>query len=68
MSFIDTDGRSARFLTRAQKLGHHQRVGTQVIEEVAIDRHLLGVHDVSQHLGEAHLGASRRVTAPILAG
>ena len=43
--------------------GHHQRVSTQVIEEVAIDRHLVHLHDVSQDVREQPL--RRRVALPI---
>ena len=32
--------------------GHHHRVGTQVVEEVAVDRHALDAQDLGEHLGE----------------
>ena len=31
---------------------HHHRVGTEVVEEVAVGRNLFDVQDVAQHLGE----------------
>jgi len=40
-------------------MGHHQRVGTQLLEEVALDRHAFGTQDVSQHLGENAFGPRR---------
>ena len=43
------------------ELGHHQRVGTHLVEEVAIDGHLLDLHHVGQHLGEHSHGAGRRL-------
>ena len=48
------------------ELGHHQRVGTQVVEEVRIDRHPLDVHDARQHLGKGPREAGRRAGAPSL--
>ena len=33
--------------------GHQHRVGAEVVEEVAVDRHVLGAHDAGQHLREA---------------
>ena len=41
------------------EVGHHHRVGAEVVEEVAVDRHLLDTDDVSQHIGEARLGGGR---------
>ena len=40
---------------------HHHRVRTQVVEEVCIDRHLLGAQDPRQHLGQCdrHRGRHR---------
>jgi hypothetical protein len=46
---MDITGRPSRFLTRAE-LGHYQRVRAQVVEEMAIERHLL--------LQASHLGFS----------
>ena len=60
MSFMDTGGSSGRFLHPRAELGHHHRVGTEVVEEVAVDRHLLDVHEVGQHLGKRALDAARR--------
>ena len=48
------------------EMGHHQRVGTELIKEVAIDRHAVDAQDVSEHLGEDAFGAGRRGAAPIL--
>src|SRR5256714_7226118 len=48
------------------EMGHHQRVGTELIEEVAIDRHAVDAQDVGEHLGEDALDADRRGAAPIL--
>ena len=42
------------------EVGHHHRVGAEVVEEVAVDRHPLDTDDVRQHLGEDRLGAGRR--------
>ena len=39
------------------EMGHDQRVGAQLIEEVAAGRHLLGVHDARQDLGQGSLDA-----------
>ena len=44
--------------------GHHHRVRTKIIEEVAVHRHPLDLHDLSQHLGEGALGARLRASAP----
>ena len=49
------------------EMGHHQRVGAQVVEEVAVRRHLLDVHDVGQHPGQAVLEAARRGGGPVRA-
>ena len=55
MSLIDTDGRSARLRDPGAELRHDHRVGAEVVEEVAVDRHLLHAQDVGEHLGEAAL-------------
>ena len=34
------------------KLRHHHRVGTQIVEKIAVDRHPLGAYDISEHVGE----------------
>ena len=65
MSLIDTAGRSGSFLTPGAEPGHHHRVGAQVVEEVAVDRHPLDVHHLSQYVGEdplAQLGAATSTT------
>src|SRR5437867_4478810 len=48
------------------EMGHHQRVSTELIEEVAIDRHAVDAQDVSEHLGEDAFGAGGCGAAPIL--
>src|SRR5829696_7156193 len=48
------------------ELGHHHRVGAQIVKEVAIDRDPLDAHDLSQDLGEGALGARRRASEPAL--
>src|SRR5438132_6530107 len=48
------------------EMGHHQRVSTELIKEVAIDWHAVDAQDVSEHLGEDTFGARRRGAAPIL--
>jgi hypothetical protein len=45
---------------------HYQRVSTQFVEEVAVDRHAVDVQDVSEHLGEDAFDAGRRGGAAIL--
>ncbi len=47
--------------------GHQHRVGTEVIEEVAVNRHVLGAHDIGQHLREASLafGESGQIVSRI---
>ena len=42
------------------ELGHHQRIGTQIIEKVAINRHPLGAHHLGQDLGQDGFGTDRR--------
>jgi hypothetical protein len=44
------------------ELGHDQRVRAQLVEEMTIEGHLLGLHHVGQHLGENSLGADRRIS------
>ena len=39
--------------------GHQHRVGTEVVEEVVVDRHVLGAHDAGQHLRELPLAGGR---------
>ena len=46
--------------------GHHHRIRTKIIEEVAVHRHPLHLHDVGQHLGEGALGARLRASATAL--
>jgi hypothetical protein len=43
------------------ELGHEQRVRAQVIEEMTIEGHLLGLHYVGQYLGENSLAAGHRL-------
>jgi hypothetical protein len=35
--------------------GHQHGVGAEVVEEVAVDRHVLGAHDIGQHFREESL-------------
>lgn len=42
------------------EMGHHQRVGTQVLEEVTVGRHMIESHDLGQHRGERRFGAGDR--------
>jgi hypothetical protein len=38
------------------ELGHDHGVGAEVVEEVAVDRHVVDVQDLRQHLDERPLG------------
>jgi hypothetical protein len=38
------------------ELGHQQGVGTEVVEEMTVDRHVLDAHDATKQLGERLLG------------
>jgi hypothetical protein len=44
---------------------HHQRIGAQGVEEVAIDRYALDAQDAGQHLGEGGLDAACQWRGPI---
>src|SRR5207247_11413870 len=48
------------------EMGHHQRVGAQLLEEVAVDRHAVDAQDTGQHFGEDALGAKGGGAAPLL--
>src|SRR5207244_1148558 len=48
------------------EMGHHQRVSTELIKEMALDGQTIDAQDLSQDLGEGALGARHRVDAPVL--
>jgi hypothetical protein len=47
-------------------MGHDQRVGAELLEEVAIHGHAVDAQDASEHLGEDAFDAGRRGVAPLL--
>jgi len=62
----DIDGRSPRFLTRAQKWAiTNESAPSSSKKWLSTDRRV-DAQEVSQHLAEHPLGAGRRAGAPIL--
>ena len=47
---------------------HHHRVRTKIIKEVAVDRHPLHTHDLSQHVCECALRGRLRASTSVLRG
>ena len=52
MSLIDTDGRSGRFLTRAQNCAIINESGTQIIKEMATERNTVHPQNAGQNIGQ----------------
>lgn len=42
------------------EMGHRQRVGTEIVEEVAVDGHMFDMCDVGQNVGEKSLDGGVR--------
>ena len=56
---MDTGARLGCF-DAGTELGHHQGVGAQVVEEVAVDRDAVNVQNAGQDLAERLLGRRSR--------